>query len=143
MSAFEEWNQPTDAGEERDPDPHDPPRAPYYAHLEDFVGDYLFRIYRRALTGPSTAWCPQWWRHPEAEIRLDALWRSWEHLRADPATGISVWLKDHADHHMGVLLSSDGPFKGCTPDGHGDHPLRPLPVQMPPEQLRTVNATQS
>ncbi|WP_216666160.1 DUF4913 domain-containing protein [Actinomyces faecalis] len=26
--------------------------------------------------------------------------RSWEHPRQDPATGMSVWLRDHADHHM-------------------------------------------
>ena len=74
-------------------------------------------------------------------IRLEALWRAWEHLRLDPATGMSVWLRDHADHHMGVLLSSDGPFKGCGVDGHGDHPLEPLPVATPPEALRAVATT--
>ena len=37
-------------------------------------------------------------------MRRDALWRSWEHLRQDPATGISVWLKDHCDYDMTVLL---------------------------------------
>ncbi|BAS08684.1 hypothetical protein AHiyo4_21060 [Arthrobacter sp. Hiyo4] len=28
---------------------------------------------------------------------------------------MSIWWRDHADHHMGVLLSADGPFKGCKP----------------------------
>lgn len=37
---------------------------------------------------------------------MEALWRAWEHLRLDGATGISVWWKDHADHHMSVLLAA-------------------------------------
>lgn len=33
-------------------------------------------------------------------------------LRQDPTTGISVWFRDHADHHMAVLLDPDsGPFE--------------------------------
>ncbi|WP_261620660.1 DUF4913 domain-containing protein [Pseudarthrobacter equi] len=30
---------------------------------------------------------------------------------------MTVWWRDHAAHHMSVLLSTDGPFRGCTPDG--------------------------
>lgn len=33
-----------------------------------------------------------------------------EHLRLDPATGVSVWLRDHADHLV-VLMDPDGPFR--------------------------------
>jgi hypothetical protein len=29
-----------------------------------------------------------------------------------------VWLRDHLDHHMPVLLSADGPLKGCRPGSH-------------------------
>ena len=73
----------------------------------------------------------EWWRHDEAVARLDALWRAWEHLRLDPATGLSVWFRDHADHHMTILLDADGPFKGC--DGtHSQRPLEPLPPRPPP-----------
>ena len=57
-------------------------------------------MYRRALDGTQRTWCPEWWRHAEAPSRLEALWRAWEHLRLDPATGMSVWFRDHADHHM-------------------------------------------
>jgi hypothetical protein len=70
-------------------------------------------MYRRSLSGPGATWCP----NGGATLKptpLEALWRSWEHLRLDPATGVSVWLRDHLDHHMGVLLDADGPFKGCT-----------------------------
>lgn len=60
--------------------------------------------------------------------------RSWEHLRLDAATGTSVWFRDHADHHMAVLLSADGPFKGCKPTGHAER-LEPLPLTAPPVGL--------
>ena len=82
-------------------------------------------------------WCPQWWRHAEAVARLESLWRAWEHLRQDAATGLSVWFRDHADHHMTVLLDADGPFKGC--DGHhSERPLEPLP--QPATAPRNVQA---
>ncbi|WP_221186477.1 DUF4913 domain-containing protein [Terracoccus luteus] len=41
------------------------------------------------------------------------MWRAWEALRLDPATGMSVWWRDHADHHMTVLFSPEGPFAGA------------------------------
>jgi len=106
---------------------------PVYGSLEDFLAGYLLAVYRRAVSGSATTWCAQWWRHSEAWIRLDALWRSWEYLRLDPATGMSVWLRDHADPHMAVLLSADGPFKGCTPDQHATRALKPLPATPVPE----------
>ncbi len=65
-----------------------------------------------------------WWMHPEAVARLDALWRAWEHLGNDPATGMSVWWRDHADHHMGVLMSPDGPFRKSTGTIDLGEPLR-------------------
>lgn len=104
-----------------------------FASLEDFVRDYLLTVYRRKVSGQGMTWCGEWWRHPEAWIRLDALWRSWEYLRLDPATGMSVWLRDHADPHMAILLSADGPFKGCKPEVHSCG-LRPLPTTpIPPD----------
>lgn len=104
-----------------------------YGSVEEFVASYLLPLYRRAVSGQGTTWCAQWWRHPEAWVRLDALWRAWEYLRLDPATGMSVWLRDHADPHMAVLLSADGPFRGCKPEEHSQRPLRPLPsTAIPP-----------
>ena len=93
-----------------------------YGSVEEFVASYLLPLYRRAVSGQGTTWCAQWWRHPEAWVRLDALWRAWEYLRLDPATGMSVWLRDHADPHMAVLLSADGPFRGCKPEEHSATP---------------------
>lgn len=77
-------------------------------------------------------WSAEWWRNPEAIVRLEALWRSWEHLRLDPATGMSVWLRDHADHHLGVLWGTEGPFAKSTDQAR---PGEPLPYTAPPEGL--------
>ena len=111
----------------------DPPGL-YYLTLGEWVAEWLFPVYRRSILGHDRVWCPQWWRHAEAVARLEALWRAWEHLRQDPATGLSVWFRDHADHHMTVLLDADGPFKGC--DGqHSEHPLDELPHDPPPEGM--------
>lgn len=108
----------------------DPPGL-YYLTLAEWVGEWLFPVYRRSVLGHDRVWCPQWWRHAEAVARLESLWRAWEHLRQDAATGLSIWFRDHADHHMTILLDSDGPFKGC--DGHhSDHPLDQLPHDPPP-----------
>jgi Domain of unknown function (DUF4913) len=106
----------------------------YYLTLEEWVGEWLFPVYRRSVLGHDRIWCPQWWRHAEAVARLESLWRSWEHLRQDPATGLSVWFRDHADHHMTILLDADGPLKGC--DGrHCDHPLDELAHDPPPQGM--------
>jgi hypothetical protein len=108
----------------------------FYSSLEEFVREQLAPMYRRALDGTQRTWCPEWWRHAEAISRLEALWRAWEHLRLDPATGISVWFRDHADHHMAVLLDSEGPFKRCSVEkGHGERQLEPLPLVDPPAGL--------
>nr|WP_246168731.1 DUF4913 domain-containing protein [Arthrobacter luteolus] len=41
------------------------------------------------------------------------MWRSWEHLRQDPSTGMSAWWRDHADHHMSALMDPQGPFNAA------------------------------
>jgi uncharacterized protein DUF4913 len=107
------------------------PAGPYFSTLPEWVEQWLLPLYRRSLHGHHRMWCPQWWRHDEAVARLDALWRAWEHLRLEPATGLSVWFRDHADHHMTILLDADGPFKGCDAT-HSNRPLHPLPHEPPP-----------
>lgn len=66
--------------------------------------------------------------------RLDALWRSWEYLRQDGDTGMSMWWRDHADHHMTFLLDPDGPFGPCRRE-HSEYPIPDLPLIAPPEGL--------
>lgn len=116
------------------PEPEPEPPRLEYPDAAAFVAGYLSPVYRRPL-GAGQTWCPEWWRHSEGRIRLEALWRSWEHLRLDKTgLGMSVWFRDHADVHMAVLLDGDGPFHGCSVDkGHNGARLVPLTVAPPPE----------
>lgn len=109
----------------------------YYPDLDAFVREYLRHMYARAVDGRTRFWAADWWRYPEAIARLDALWRSWEALRLDPATGMSVWFRDHADIHMPVLFSDDGPFARADHGAAINHCEKgePLPYIAPPEGL--------
>jgi hypothetical protein len=105
----------------------------YFKNLDEFVREMIVPTFRRRVGDRSQFhWAADWWRYPEAVVRLEALWRAWEHLRLDPATGMSVWLRDHADHHLGVLFSDYGPFSKSTDvTEHG----APLPYREPPAGL--------
>jgi hypothetical protein len=102
--------------------------APYFGSMLEWFEEWLRPTYRRSTHGELREWCEEWWQHAEALSRLDALWRAWEALRLDAGTGLSVWWRDHADHHLAALLDPDGPFKACG-DGHVDNS---------PEELRHV-----
>lgn len=91
---------------------------PMFESLEDWVHGWLLPLYRRSLDGSAVTFCREWWRHPEAYLRLDALWKSWEFMRRKPGTGMAVWMRDYCDYHMGVLMREQGAFKGCTIDAH-------------------------
>lgn len=112
--------------------------ALYYGSVDEFVREYLRHVYRRHIAGRGEhrVWAAEWWKYDEAVIRLEALWRAWEHLRQDPATGMSVWWRDHADHHMAILLDpQNGPF-GPVDGGHDRNtPGGPLPYAAPPESM--------
>lgn len=109
----------------------------YYGSVDEFVREYLCVVYRRPINGNQLVWAADWWRYTEAVVRLEALWRSWEHLRLDPATGMSVWLRDHADHHMAVLMDPRGPFAGApvTDEKNRVSKGKPLPYEPPPEGM--------
>lgn len=107
--------------------------ALYFASLEAFVEQFIVPVFRRKVEERAAhRWAPDWWRYPEAVVRLEALWRAWEHLRLDPALGMSVWLRDHADHHLGVLFSPDGPFSQAKGQAKWNEPL---PYEPPPPGL--------
>jgi hypothetical protein len=91
-----------------------------YGSVEEFLYDQLLPTYVRDVDGRSAKWCIEWYFHPEAVSRVEALWRAREHLRLDGATGMSCWFKDHADHHMSVLLDPRGPFHKCDMQKHRD-----------------------
>lgn len=101
-----------------------------YGSVDEFVRDYLRHTYKRSLDPRNRRWAPDWWRYDEAVIRLDALWRSWEHLRQDPGTGMSTWLLQHADPQMAALFDKDGPF-AAAPEVQTTRG-EPLPYEPPP-----------
>lgn len=123
-----------------DVDADNPPSEPplYYGSVDEFVREYLRHVYRRRIDGRHRCWAGEWWRYDEAVIRLEALWRAWEHLRQDPATGMIIWWRDHADHHMPILMDPDGPFAAAI-EGAANTSKRgaPLPYVDPPEGLFT------
>jgi hypothetical protein len=93
-----------------------------YTNPIEFFADLLAPSYVREVNeGAQLAWCPEWYKHPEALIRMEAIWRAWEHLRLEPALGISTWWLNHADPHMRTLMDTEGPFKKCAYDGHKPH----------------------
>lgn len=105
----------------------------YYGSVEEFVREMIVPVFCRAV-GERAArrWQAAWWQSTEAIIRLEALWRAWEHLRLDPGTGMSIWLRDHADHHLTVLMDPDGPWAKSNDSAR---PGEPLPYEAPPEGL--------
>jgi hypothetical protein len=102
-------------------EPSEAPRL-VFGSAEEFLHEQLLPTYVRDVDDRSAKWCMEWYFHPEAVSRIEALWRGWEHLRLDGATGTSAWWRDHADHHMRVLLDPHGPFYNCDKSGHRDPP---------------------
>lgn len=98
--------------------------------LEAFVAGYLAVVVGRDTAGPVHAWCPDWWKHPEAAARLVVMWRAFEYLRMDGSLGLSTWWLHHADPHLAVLMNPvTGPFSACK--AAGGH-VSPSPLPMTP-----------
>jgi hypothetical protein len=109
---------------------------PVFADVVSFVNRYVAPATGTRLGGP-VAWCPRWWEHPNAVLRLTALWRAWETLRLEPA-GMSAWWVGHYDAHMRALLDADrGPFYRCT---KAHQSAEALPTVAPPADWRKTSA---
>ncbi|MEU8131897.1 DUF4913 domain-containing protein [Streptodolium elevatio] len=108
-----------------------------FASLDEFVTRYVAQIVRRRLGRSVAMWCPAWWKHPEAVARFSVMWRAFEHLKQDPALGLSTWWLHHADPHLRALMDPDrGPFVLCDPrEGHSDRPPEPLPIEASPPAM--------
>ena len=109
-----------------------PPVEPqlYFGSVDEFVREKLIYTYSRRV-GPKGQfrWDENWWMYPEAISRLDALWRAREALRLEGTFGMSAWWRDHADHHMRMLMAPDGVFAASrSENAQGD----PLPYKAPP-----------
>ncbi|PLW00138.1 hypothetical protein BRL53_05235 [Corynebacterium ulcerans] len=104
----------------------DQPIETKYPSVYEFVDKVIRPAY--AVTEErlsETNWASRWWAHPEAVLRLDALWRRFEQLRiAEPATFMETFLRVHADYHMAKLMRPDGVFADCRRE---DSPSIALP----------------
>jgi len=102
----------------------------FFGSVDEFVREKLIYTYTRRVgpQGPAR-WAADWWKYPEAISRLDSPWRAWEALRLEGTFGMSVWWRDHADHHMRMLMSPEGPFAAAR-DTNSDG--EPLPYTAPP-----------
>jgi hypothetical protein len=106
MSPDEGWEEPAVGSRNTDKGNIEP----HFHSVEDFVSNFLALVTERRTGGP-VVWCSSWWSHPEAVARLTALWRAWEALRLEAATGMSNWWTLHFDPHMRVILDGErGPF---------------------------------
>ncbi|WP_331766012.1 DUF4913 domain-containing protein [Embleya sp. NBC_00896] len=114
------------------------PPARVFPSLEAFVSGYIAPIFPIDPSRDVHAWCPDWWRHPEAVVRLSAMWEAFEASGTeDPWAGLERWYRD-ADLHLAELRDPvSGTFSRCSPThGHTEAtaamPTRPAP----PELLR-------
>jgi hypothetical protein len=83
---------------------------PMFGNVDEWVRDWLRETWQPEIDGRRRIWLARWWEVREAWIRLEALWLAWEAARLDSGTGMSAWWVYHADHHLPILTSMDGPF---------------------------------
>lgn len=129
MTEMGEWGQDVSVDDEQ-------PVERRYQTLDEFVSDFLVSAFWVDLSGQDRVWCPEWWRHTAAIVRLDALHRAFEAMRLDAGGGLSAWILHHADPHMTVLTDPQGPLKGCSiARGHDTERSRIITVTPPPPGL--------
>ena len=114
---------------------------PLCPDVQTWVEQVYVTTFVRKIT-QSQRWCPSWWAHAEAIVRLTALWQTWESARlSEDGAGMADWLRGYLDVLNPVLLGPDGPFASCTVDRHSDQP--PMPVTQPPDGYWTAEPDRS
>jgi len=105
---------------------------PQFGSVEQFVTGWVMPFYVRDTA--NAVWCRQWWAHPEAALRLEALWEAYEGARASKDGGaFAAWWRTEADHHLPLLYSpGEGPFRECDARAGTHTPQTPQPVDPAP-----------
>lgn len=93
------------------------PVPPVFTSVDAWVDGFMAGVFRRPFGG-EVRWCTSWRSHPEAVLRLEAMWRAWEVLQQDDGLGLSRWLLNHFDPSFAVLTNRSGPFARCAVDRH-------------------------
>lgn len=114
-----------------------PPAKPdrKYSTVIEFVDEFLVIMYPYTADRAKTVrWTPFWWQHPEALMRITALWNRYEELRhAEPATFMETFLRVHADYHMRYLMAPEGVFDSCKRENQPSIPLPTAPINDQPQ----------
>jgi hypothetical protein len=122
-------------------------------HLDGLFVDWVIEhcsIVEYVWSEKRPAWCPEWWKHPEAVERLFALWtaRTQAYANDDDLAAVSSWWVYHWDHHAPILFDSrTGPFRNCDKAlGHlhevdGKH-VPAVEAERPPPSWRRSTPTQ-
>lgn len=100
-------NAPPDAGTVVEP-------ITMFGSCVDWFREWARYAYARQVDGRAVCWSAEWWSNDEAFLRIDAVWRAWEHLRLDPATGQATWWRDFFMPMLRDLTDSKGPFGKST-----------------------------
>lgn len=110
-----------------------PPPQPRFATMFDFVDQLILPLYgTTVMQQREVNWSKKWWAHPEAIVRLNGLWKTFEKLRIEaPAVHMELFLRVHADYHMHHLMAADGVFAQCRREDQETIPLptEPIPTQ--------------
>ncbi len=89
-------------------DDEDAEPTTFYPNVAEWVQEWLLPHYKR--NPKAFRWDPRWWEYTEVVARLEALWQSWEFLRNEGMTGMTVFFRDYFGPEMRELTAPDGPF---------------------------------
>lgn len=112
--------------------PESEPVATFYPNVDVWVREWLLPHFKR--NPKSFRWDPRWWEYTEVVARLEALWRSWEFLRGEGMTGMSVFFRDYLGPEMREITAPDGPFWRLS-DVQDRQLPDTWPVEVPPPGL--------
>lgn len=117
LASLTRADAPAAADAASQPESHGFPVPPVYTSAEVWVREFVVEVFQRPFGG-EVRWCASWQDHPEAVLRLEAMWRAWEVLHQDDGLGLSRWLLSHFDPSFTVLTGRTGPFARCTVERH-------------------------
>lgn len=97
-----------------------------YEFFEEFLRNAIERRVNHEGAGRGLRWDPDWRRHPEIVLRMQALWEAWEGARISEAPdAMSSWWIHHLDPHLSRML--EGTYGPMSPDHDSEGVLPPLP----------------
>ena len=88
------------------------PPAVIYTNVRDFMTGYLMPMYRRSLSGSATTCAPNGGYTPKPTPASKPSGAPGNTAASTPSPASQSGSRDHLDHHMRILLDTEGPSKG-------------------------------